>query len=189
MKKSTKGALAAGTAVALLAGGAGTLAYWNDTTAVDGGDITTGHLRISDAETCSGWTLDTGEVTAGEAFDPATDRLVPGDVISRSCDVLLEASGNHLRATVTATPGASTSLFTATPGLVLAVSEVAASPDGGVTAFAALSPQEVTEANDGDTLRITMTVTFSASAQDPATTQDITSALADIALTVTQVHA
>ncbi|WP_435771040.1 alternate-type signal peptide domain-containing protein [Nocardioides sp. SYSU DS0651] len=188
MRKTTKGALAAGAGGLLLLGGAGTLAYWSDTTTVDGGDITTGHLRITDAETCSGWTLDADEDAASAAFDPATDTLVPGDVISRTCDVVLEAAGEHLRATVTATPGTSTDLFTATPGLTLAVAQVAASSDGGVTPFVTLSPQEVTEANDGDTLRVTTTVTFSAAAQDPATTQDITSALADIALTVTQVH-
>lgn len=187
MKRSTKGAIAAAGAATLLLGGAGTLAFWSDTVNAPGASIDSGHLRISDTTSCSAWTLDTGEVVNGATFTPGTTALVPGDEISRTCDVTLQAEGEHLRATVAATPGTNTGLF-ASGELDLAVSQVLSSPDGGTTPFAAVPGQEVTEANDGDTLRITTTVTFEA-ATTAANTQDVASSLADIALTVTQVHA
>lgn len=78
MRKSTKGALAAVAAGALLLGGAGTLAYWTDEATIAGTDITTGHLTV-DATDCEAgtlvWTLE------GDAFDPTTDTLIPGDTL------------------------------------------------------------------------------------------------------------
>lgn len=187
MRKTTKGAFAAATAGVLLLGGAGSLAYWTDTVDAPGGTIGAGHLRISDTTTCSSWTYDGDEVTGGATFTPGTSVLVPGDVISRDCDVTVEAEGEHLRATVEATEGTNTGLFAgATPTLTLDVSNIAASPDGGATAFEDLSPQEITETNDGDTLRVTTTVTFAGTADNA--TQDIDSVLDDITLTATQVH-
>ncbi len=58
MNKTIKGVLAAGTASVLLVGGAGTLAYWNDSATVGGATFTAGDLKL-DASSCAsaGWTV------------------------------------------------------------------------------------------------------------------------------------
>ena len=48
MKKSTKGAVAAGAAAVLLLGGAGTLAFWNADGTAEGGTLTAGTLELTD---------------------------------------------------------------------------------------------------------------------------------------------
>src|SRR5690242_18133565 len=99
MKKSSKGAVAAAAAGVLLLGGAGSLAFWSATDTVSGTSVSAGELKISDA-TCTGWAFDGSETTPNKAYVPGTDRIVPGDTISRSCDWTLTAVGEHLRATV-----------------------------------------------------------------------------------------
>ena len=51
MNKTVKGAFAAGTAAFLLVGGAGSLAYWNDTANVAGSTINSGTLTL-DSSSC-----------------------------------------------------------------------------------------------------------------------------------------
>ena len=90
MKKSTKGAFAATTAAVLLLGGAGTLAYWNDTVSVPGVDLVSGVMWLGEPDCGQGWTLD-----GGAAF---TQALVPGDVLTEVCTIDLVADGAHLGA-------------------------------------------------------------------------------------------
>src|SRR6476661_8323606 len=91
MKKSTKGAFAATTAAVLLLGGAGTLAYWNGTATVPGGDLASGVLWIGGQGCGQGWTLD-----GGAAY--TTQPLVPGDTLTEVCTIDLVADGEHLGA-------------------------------------------------------------------------------------------
>lgn len=178
MNKATKGALAAGAAGVLLLGGAGSLAYWNATTTVGGADLNSGHLTLSDQTTgtCASapWTLDSAESPAGATFDPTTDLLVPGDVITKSCTYTLGATGAHLRATLAATGGV------ASGALAPALTVSATFDDNGTPVT------EVNSANDGDTLTAEISVTFKGASDN--TTQDQTAALSDYAVTLTQVH-
>jgi len=91
MSKTTKGALAAAAAGVLLLGGAGTLAYWTDTEVVPGTDITSGHFYM-DASDCNPgtWTLDGGDPYT------ANDPLVPGDTLTKECDIVMDIAGTHL---------------------------------------------------------------------------------------------
>ena len=91
MKKSTKGAIAAASAGVLLLGGAGTLAYWTDSGTVTGTTITSGHLTL-DATACQG---PTGWDLEGDAFDTSTDTLIPGDTLTKTCDVDVDVEGTH----------------------------------------------------------------------------------------------
>lgn len=96
MKKSTKGVLAASTAGVLLLGGAGSLAYWTADQDIPGGSVTSGTLTLG-APTCTGgWTLD-----GGDTFTPGTSNLVPGDTITKICDLSLVADGEHIGADLT----------------------------------------------------------------------------------------
>lgn len=196
MNRVTKGAVSAAAAAVLLLGGAGSLAYWNDNVTVGGGDINSGELKLTDPDCDPGagtensvWTLDTGEDESGEVFVPGTDTLVPGDVITKTCDIIVTAVGNHLRAGVTAAPGDdSTGLFDGEePLMTVGVTsvEVAALPAGP---FAPLVDDEITEANNGETIRVIVGVTFSAAAED-VSTQDVDSTLDDITINATQAHA
>jgi alternate signal-mediated exported protein len=97
MKKSTKGALAAGAAGALLLGGAGSLAYWTAQGSADGGSITAGTLTLSEG-TCDGWTYATGAASAG---DPVA-LFVPGDKVTNTCTFTIGATGDNLSASIDA---------------------------------------------------------------------------------------
>lgn len=99
MNRSTKGALAAAAAGALLLGGAGSLAYWSDTENVSGGIFTSGYLRLTD-NTCATatWKLDGGA-------DYTTQRIVPGDTLTKSCTFSIDGVGDHMTVSLdTATP-------------------------------------------------------------------------------------
>ena len=182
MNKTTKGALAAAAAVALLLGGAGTLAFWSDDEPVDGTPVNAGHLALVTDLTntgCGSWQLDTGESAPTTYVDG--DPLVPGDVLTKVCSYTIQAEGNHLRATV------GVSAPTLTPGtgdfgsdIVTDVSDVSdVTVDGSpATSF--------TEVNDGDALVATITVTFDSASTN--STQDATAVLEDLTLSADQVH-
>lgn len=174
MKKSTKGALAAVGAAALLLGGAGTLAYWNATATVGGATIQAGELKLTDTDTCANvaWELDGGEDEPNATFDPATDRVVPGDVLTKTCNFGVLAKGEHLRATVEATGGTASGALGVTPGGTFTI--------GGTTVA------EITEANDGDVLNATLTLTVDT--DNDNLTQLTNAVLADYVVTLTQEH-
>jgi alternate signal-mediated exported protein len=110
MNKSTKGALAAAAAGSLLLGGAGSLAYWTDAESITGGTIKAGHLKLTPVGAgCEDWKL------SGTAFDVASDKVVPGDTLTRHCEYTVTMSGKSLAAEV----NVGTPSFTGTlePGL------------------------------------------------------------------------
>ncbi len=180
MKKSTKGAIAAAAAAVLLLGGGGTLAFWQATQNVTGGDINSGHLNlITDAVNtgCEDWELDSGENVSQVYADG--DPLVPGDHLRKECNFTIEAEGNHLRATVEASaPSASDSVGTLISSGDITIDATDIQVDGSPAT-------EFTEDNDGQTLTVFVTVAF-----DPATTinEDSSAVLDDITVTANQIH-
>ena len=94
MKKTTKGAFAAGTAAVLLLGGVGTLAYWNDSETVTGTTVGSGKLDLA-LVSCDDWQLDSDGGTGG---DLAAREIVPGDSLVKTCSYTLTAEGDHLEA-------------------------------------------------------------------------------------------
>lgn len=182
MKKSTKGAIAASAAAVLLLGGAGSLAYWSDDSVVDGGTIATGQISLGDADCAEDgepeWTFDDGEAGAGEAYE-AGDTVVPGDVISKVCTFEITAVGNHLRATLGVSEAGFTELNALSEDL-----QIDADFEVGGTAVDA--DTEITEANDGDTVTATISVTLPGSSGNES--QDLGAVLRDITVTATQVH-
>jgi alternate signal-mediated exported protein len=176
MFKSAKGALAAAAAGALLLGGAGSLAYWNGTQDVPGGTFTSGYLRINDVDCASAaWTIDGGA-------DYTTQRIVPGDVLTKTCDFTIDGVGDHMTVSLdTATPA-----WSATNALTddLAVDATFVGLTSG-----ALSDPAVVEKDE--TVTATITVTF-----DPASgnetnlpTAGLQAALDGVTITATQGHA
>lgn len=158
MHKDLKAALAALAGAGLLLGGAGSLAYWNDTGDVPGGTITSGSLALADAG-CGDWTLDGGAV-----FDFGSDTVVPGDTLTRTCDFDISAVGDHLTADLTAAaPTLSDSALS--DELVIGSSYSLVSLDVlDNEVVVPIAPEagavSVTSADDGKTLRAAITVRF-----------------------------
>ncbi|WP_229051188.1 alternate-type signal peptide domain-containing protein [Aeromicrobium sp. Leaf350] len=90
MKKTTKGALAAGAAAAILLGGAGTLAYWTADTNVNAGTLSSGTITLGTPACGSGW-------THTETSTPVV-KVIPGDTIRLQCTVTLDLQGDHIGA-------------------------------------------------------------------------------------------
>ncbi|KGJ79709.1 hypothetical protein GY21_04080 [Cryobacterium roopkundense] len=91
MNKLLKGSIAGAAGVALLIGGAGTFALWNDTAAIAGGTITAGTL-----------TVDTGDGAWSDQFGSISSigdyRIVPGDTLTYTTAIQVEAVGDNLSA-------------------------------------------------------------------------------------------
>lgn len=185
MKKTTKGALAALAGGTLLFGGAGSLAYWTGESTVTGDSIESGTLDLSTPDCTVGagtheWQFD----TSNAAFDPDTDTVVPGDTLTKVCDLTLTLVGSHIGAT-------------------LDVGSITA----GLTGDSALTDELVPSATflvDGDpyapltasgtyVIRATITVDFPYGVEDndsnsPLAGPALAAVLDDITVTATQTH-
>jgi alternate signal-mediated exported protein len=153
MDTTTKGTLAAVAAAVLLLGGGGSLAYWQATEDVDGGTITAGQLTL-DAAACdaAGWTVDNAvEGVTDAAFDPATETVVPGDVLTKECSVAIAAEGTNLRATLDVTAA---EVGDAAPAMDPDDYDVA-----GTFLVGGEAVTEITDADDGGTVDATIVVT------------------------------
>jgi alternate signal-mediated exported protein len=176
MKKTTKGALAAGSAAVLLMGGAGTLAFWTDSVTAEGTDIQSGHLSL-DLDSCDGWTLD-----GGAAY--TTQLLVPGDTLTQNCTYTLDIAGEHLRQV-----DFDVTLPSDVTGAAALIDEI------GVTAGVTLNGTPQADATnvavtDGDTVAVAIEIAwpYGVEDNDSNVVGGLAAALNDITVTVTQNH-
>ena len=177
MKKSTKGALAAGAAAVLLMGGAGTLAYWTADAGVDGIAVTAGELKIvNDSCANASWTFDNAEDVAGKTYAPG-DLIVPGDVLTKTCSFEIRATGEHLRATLDVTDP--------TRGGSLSGANVTIDDSFQIDGTD-VADGVITEANDGDVVEASITITFLGSSGNGTQAQNVT--LSDFGFALQQVH-
>ena len=122
MNKLTKAAIAGGLGIALLLGGAGTLATWNTSANISGGTIVAGSLTIGTA-TSTGWSVSHGTgtnttnipltlsnntftVTSPTAGGTSAFTSSPGDRLIYTSTVPLTVTGTNLAATLSLTSGA-----------------------------------------------------------------------------------
>ncbi|WP_137723401.1 alternate-type signal peptide domain-containing protein [Prescottella subtropica] len=103
MNKKTKGAIAAGAAALLLAGGASTFAAWNDTETVTGGTINSGKLQFVDGTAAGTWYDGATAISDVSAY-----RIVPGQTLTYKASPKVLLEGNNLTATITASAGTAT---------------------------------------------------------------------------------
>jgi alternate signal-mediated exported protein len=94
MNKLVKGAVAGAVGVALLLGGAGTFALWNSSIGVASGTVATGTLSFGTA-TGSTW-VDNSPGALTTTFNPATQKIVPGDVVALTQTITVNATGKNL---------------------------------------------------------------------------------------------
>lgn len=209
MNKLVKGSIAGAAGIALLLGGAGTLALWNDAEDVDAGTVQTGTLDIAliDADGVASpatgiWEDVSPELAAATPFDPSTHKIVPGDVVTFTQDVTIEATGKNLEAQLSYDAGS----IEIDPALLGIDPDPSVTTDDWVTVdfdvtaidvadaptISPLSPgvYTVTPAADGTTAyRVVITVTFNSATpgqigQDEAAGVDLTAA----SFTITQVR-
>ncbi|MEO9325171.1 alternate-type signal peptide domain-containing protein [Nocardioides sp. C4-1] len=197
MNKTTKGALAASAAAVLLAGGAGTLAFWTDTATVQGGSINSGTLGITplvvapNTQACdTNWVYATGSAKAGQTVV----LFVPGDKVTKKCTFKIAATGDNLSAAVTApatvpvttTPAAAS--FSIDLGATYALS-------GVTTPRAIANGGTITSADNNGTLTATFLATIPFGTNETGTpkvnandTKSINAALAGLTVSVAQTN-
>jgi len=177
MKKTTKGALAAGSAAVLLMGGAGTLAYWTDSVTAPGASISSGHLKLVDPDCGSGWVLD-----GGASFD--TQLLVPGDSLTQTCTYTLDVAGEHLREVDFAVTAPAD--VTGAQALIDEIGVTTAVELNGVAQPSATN----VAVSDGDTVSVQMTITWPYGVEDNDSNVlgGLSATLAGLTVKVTQNH-
>jgi alternate signal-mediated exported protein len=171
MNKFTKGAIATGAGIVLLLGGAGTFALWNDSASVSGGSIASGTLTI-DQDGAGSWSDVSVSATPVAILDIDGFLVVPGDVIEFTQSFEVGATGDNLEATLDVDD--TTIDWGAWDGIASADVTV----NGGVA--------EITDANDGDVIVVTVTFTFPYDLTDQNATQGATVDLSDLEITLTQ---
>jgi alternate signal-mediated exported protein len=160
MNKLTKAAIAGGVGIALLLGGAGTLATWNSSTGITGGTIVAGNLLVADLGPVGTWTAN------GVALTPlqfSGFSAVPGDVLVLTKTMKITASGNNLVASLSLAPG---SIAGTTPGVAadsalatyLTKTAILTASGAGITGT---GPYTVTPSTAGVAQNVTVTVTIS----------------------------
>ena len=188
MNKSTKSLVAAGAAAVLLTGGAGSLAYWTSNSTVAGGSVQAGKLALS-AASCtpaSGWVYaSSSKVNAGAAVT----KIVPGDVVSKTCTFTITAEGDNLKANLT-TP-ANVTIGSATPS----GTSMSATVSAAYTVAGAAAPSVVTSADNGKTVTATITATIPFGTDETGNPkvnandmQNVTATLNDITVSLVQTN-
>ncbi|UVE96627.1 alternate-type signal peptide domain-containing protein [Dietzia sp. B32] len=153
MKKTTKGALAAGAAAVLLAGGAGTYAAWTaSVTAPNATTIDAGHLKITQTGTGAWhWGTATGDVlTTGQT-------IVPGDTVVYVANYALDIKGTNLTAAATLT-GTATATDADAPVPAGLADELTVTSAQTVSGGADLA--DLDETDTGETITVATTVVF-----------------------------
>lgn len=138
MNKLTKAGIATAAAVALLMGGAGTLAYWNDSADLAGASvISAGNLDV-EAGAVGSWV---------GISDIADYRIVPGDTLTFTQEITVTAQGDTLVANLALAPFSVAAASTAGEDVALA----AALTESASFAVVSGSGAGVVIGNDTDT--------------------------------------
>ena len=172
MNKLVKGSIAGAAGVALLLGGAGTLALWNDSASINAGTVTSGVLDVSNAA-AGAWTLN------GVVWSPS-GLIVPGDTAVYTDTLEVTATGDNLEATIATNIASITNGIT---GAVVTSSVVVTDSSNAVVTPAA----GVYTLGDGAyTVEVELTVTFPSTVSGQAG-QNASTDFSAITVTVTQV--
>lgn len=158
MNKATKGAIAAGAAGILLAGGAGTFALWTDSDTVNAGTVSTGALSMTVGD---GMWTETA-TPAVEIIDIANFEIVPGDSLTYTTAITVVAEGENLQAELTV-PTSLVATITADGGAPAAEQNLAIDMDIDSTQVAGIVVDGNTVSFDqaqSYTIPVTVTVDF-----------------------------
>ncbi|MBD1590479.1 alternate-type signal peptide domain-containing protein [Arthrobacter sp. S1_S22] len=179
MKNSTliKGTAAIAVGAALLLGGGGTLAAWNDTAMATPGSIVSGDLDVVAAE--GTWT-NSADADVTEGLEDGTYTVVPGDVLTFTQNLDVTLKGDNMAATISTTGWAENGGLTSSN---VSVSRPAIKVNGETYSNSVLNESE-------DTQKVTASITFTFSA-DTAGRDDVNTTFNfdNVAFTLQQVIA
>ncbi|TJZ80316.1 alternate-type signal peptide domain-containing protein [Rhodococcus oryzae] len=154
MNNKMKGAIAAGAATVLLAGGAGTLAAWNSGASIGGGGVGAGALALRQSGTPN-WKDQNGAVSI-TGF-----RAVPGDVVTYTASFTVTAQGTNLRANL-AVDGAT---ITGDPALKAAMTTAVTATVNGAPLPSGAGGAVITPAQNGKVVDVKVTFNFAQGTQ------------------------
>jgi alternate signal-mediated exported protein len=155
MRNVTKAVIAGIAGVALLAGGAGSLAFWTDTKTGSSVAIASGDLTLGTISDGTGWTIIQNAAgvspaqTISVAYVPGTTLVVPGDVLTKTVAVPVSILGLNNKATLVVS-GATAPGNTLASQLTAAVTSVNGVAGGTAT---------LTSANNGN-VNVVFTITI-----------------------------
>jgi alternate signal-mediated exported protein len=102
MNKLLKGAVAGAAGIALLLGGAGTFAAWNDQVKIGASStsISTGHMHVTTDGTAYWYDVTNGFVPGQQPITPDSFKAVPGDKIEYRQPITVDTDGANLAAAI-----------------------------------------------------------------------------------------
>jgi len=174
MNKLVKASIATAAGIALLMGGAGSLALWNDSVNVSAGTVSSGTLDVSTG-TAGAWTIN-----GATPFNATTGKIVPGDTVTFKQTLTLSATGDNLKATVTSNVASITNNIS---GSTATSSFVVKTDPAGTTVVPAAGTYTL---NGAYTVEVTISIAF-ASSTTGLTGQNGSVNLSTLAITVNQV--
>jgi alternate signal-mediated exported protein len=208
MNKLVKGAIAGAAGIVLLMGGAGSLAYWNDSAnagpSAGSNSITAGTLTVT-AVNAGAWTKGfynaAGTVVTAPAAvaSLAAVRIVPGNRLVYTQSFNVVGTGDDLYFTITSSAGAVTAASAGAADVALAAQinasattafSIASITGGTVTAATTPGTYKVSSnAGTPSTIAVTWTVDFPFGASAVNTAKTGAVSLSQGAITLTQVAA
>ncbi|EMY34292.1 hypothetical protein D477_010331 [Arthrobacter crystallopoietes BAB-32] len=181
MNKLTKGALAATAAGALLLGGVGTFALWEDNQSIAAESISTGQLDMSVG---SGTWVDVSTGSTILSIDGFN--VVPGDTLTHTVPVSITAEGDNLAGELAVTQASIENALGADWAPYVTVTTETVLPAGSAITPDPINPDLLAFASEGThTLDVVITVTFSSDAPDQVG-QNTSLNLSALALSLTQ---
>jgi alternate signal-mediated exported protein len=185
-KKVLKGTLTVATGTALLVGGFGSFALWSDTEPLPSAPISAGELTLqTQAES---WVDDSLDAVT-TVWNPATDKLVPGDTVTLTVPITVTAVGKNLAGRIQLDRAA---LDTAGFGPHFSVTsdiDPVGATQPGVTNEGDGSVSFLRSAMEGDQIDAVGTVTFAlSSAASLSEAENATAVLSDAKFVITQVR-
>ena len=177
MNKMAKGALATGVGVALLLGGGGTLAVWNQTVSANAGTIAAGDLKLK-AET-GVWTSN----LSGEIENINLYKIVPGEALTYTQELGVTLKGDRMAATL-GTSGDPIATFG--PNDVSYTGPVFTNEDGEALPTVTTEGRTTAQLTPADTGTVTATATFTFKDVDGRKSAEATAQLSNIEYVLTQ---
>jgi len=172
MNKMVKGSLAGATGVMLLMSGFGTYALWSDSAGMNNATVNSGELDIA-----AGVVEWNDLATLGvNDWTPATDKMVPGDVVTRTQVFDLKGTGKNLTGTVDFAAGA---INTGGFGALMDIQVDVTSND--VVVAETGTSNDYTFAGPFDTAQLTAVVTYRFDPDNLTTAQEAQNATASLA--------
>jgi len=177
MNKLLKGSIAGAAGIALLLGGAGTFALWNQTATVANGAVTSGVLTIAAGDAGTWKDISADKVAGGVPISDITNfRIVPGDKLQLTQLVTINATGNNLAAKLTYDPA---TLATANSDAALQALNVAlknnlvvtfsASGTGVTNGATGTNEATIAPTTSATTVTVVMTISLPVETATPAT--------------------